>query len=163
MPQGPVAIELLAAAQGIDFRAPLVSSPILESVRRRLRQQLPKLGQDRFLAPDIAFAEALVRNGTVTQSVGRALDGVDLETDSQCRRPSLPDQGCIIGADRTSLSLDSPCLSVKQAGRHVEKACHARIENAPRRPARPHHGAAVGRHSGGRADIRMRPGNGDGS
>ena len=60
-------IELLAAAQGIDFLRPLHSSPVLEELHALLRQQVPKMQQDRYLAPDIAHATALVRDGSLAR------------------------------------------------------------------------------------------------
>ena len=60
-------IELLAAAQGIDFLRPLHSSPVLEQVHALLRQRVPKMQQDRYLAPDIAHATALVRDGSLAR------------------------------------------------------------------------------------------------
>jgi histidine ammonia-lyase len=71
---GVIGIELLAAAQGCDFHAPLRSSPALEGVRARLRRAVPHLDEDRYFAPDIAAAVALVRSGAVTEAVG----GVEL-------------------------------------------------------------------------------------
>jgi histidine ammonia-lyase len=68
-----VAIELLAAAQGCDFHAPLLSSAPLEAVRALLRRHVPPLDHDRFLAPDIAAAAALVRAGDVTATAGEIL------------------------------------------------------------------------------------------
>jgi histidine ammonia-lyase len=59
-------IELLAAAQGCDFHAPLKSSVNLERVRAALRGQVPHLEEDREMAPDIAKAVALVRSGKLT-------------------------------------------------------------------------------------------------
>lgn len=58
-----IAIELLAAAQGCDFHAPLKSSPMLERVRETLRAEVPHLEEDREMAPDIAKGIALVRSG----------------------------------------------------------------------------------------------------
>jgi histidine ammonia-lyase len=58
-----IGIELLAAAQGCDFHEPLKSSPILEKVRNLLRAEVPRLDDDRPLAPDIAKAIALIRSG----------------------------------------------------------------------------------------------------
>ncbi|MCC7463018.1 MAG: histidine ammonia-lyase [Gammaproteobacteria bacterium] len=58
-----VGIELLAAAQGLEFHRPLRSSRTLETVLRALRARVPRLGGDRFLAPDIAAARALVQSG----------------------------------------------------------------------------------------------------
>jgi histidine ammonia-lyase len=65
-----VAIELLAAAQGCDFHAPLLSSAPLEAVRAALRARVPKLEEDRHLAPDINAAVALVRSGAVVTAAG---------------------------------------------------------------------------------------------
>jgi len=62
-----VGIELLAAAQGCDFHAPLTSSTLLESVRARLRADVPALDHDRHLAPDIERAATLVRDGAIAQ------------------------------------------------------------------------------------------------
>jgi histidine ammonia-lyase len=59
-------IELLAAAQGIDFLRPLKSSPALEQVHARLRADCPAMMQDRYLAPDIEAATALVRGGELS-------------------------------------------------------------------------------------------------
>jgi histidine ammonia-lyase len=67
-----VAIELLAAAQGCDFHAPLTSSEPLERVRARLRERVPKLEHDRYLAPDIAAAADLVRCGAIVAAAGVA-------------------------------------------------------------------------------------------
>jgi histidine ammonia-lyase len=60
-------IELLVSAQGIDFLRPLRSSTALEQAFSLLRQDCPFLDQDRFLAPDIARATALVRNGALSE------------------------------------------------------------------------------------------------
>ena len=58
-----VGIELLAAAQGIDLRRPLKSSPDLERAKSQLRAVVAFWGQDRAMAPDIAAAKALVQSG----------------------------------------------------------------------------------------------------
>lgn len=71
-----VGIELLAAAQGCDFHAPLVSSPALERVRTRLRAEVPNLATDRYLHPDIAAATALVRSGALHEALGIGLPWV---------------------------------------------------------------------------------------
>ncbi|MDB5460623.1 MAG: hutH [Caulobacteraceae bacterium] len=72
-----VAIELLAAAQGCDFHAPLASSAPLEAVRKRLRSQVPTLEADRFVQPDLEAAIAMVANGVVVGAVqGVELPGV---------------------------------------------------------------------------------------
>ena len=63
-----IAIELLAAAQGLEFHAPLGSSPPLERVRAELRERVPVLEEDRYLAPDIIAAADLVRSGALATS-----------------------------------------------------------------------------------------------
>jgi len=65
-----IGIELLAAAQGCDFHAPLRSSQRLEEARALLRRHVPRLETDRHFAPDIAAATALVRSGALADSVG---------------------------------------------------------------------------------------------
>ncbi len=61
---GVLAIELLAACQGLDFRAPLKSSRLLEKAKAMLRRKVPFYDQDRYFAPDIEKAIVLVRSGT---------------------------------------------------------------------------------------------------
>lgn len=68
-----VAVELLAAAQGCDFHAPLQSSPPLERVRATVRTAVPHLEDDRHLAPDIDAAIRLVRSGAVIEAAGSDL------------------------------------------------------------------------------------------
>jgi len=63
-----VGIELLAAAQGIDFHRPLKSSPHLEHVHSQLRQKVPFFDADRFFAPDIEAAKQMVVNGELSAS-----------------------------------------------------------------------------------------------
>ncbi|MEZ5790428.1 MAG: histidine ammonia-lyase [Nitratireductor sp.] len=58
-----LAVELMCAAQGIEFRAPLQTSPALQSVMATLRKAVPAVRQDRFMANDIATAAAMVRSG----------------------------------------------------------------------------------------------------
>ena len=55
-----VAIELLAAAQGIDFRAPLRTSPRLHDVHALVRSKVGFYDHDRYFAPDITAIQALV-------------------------------------------------------------------------------------------------------
>ena len=69
-------IELLCAAQGIEFRAPLPTSDALQKVVRRVRQDVKTMGDDRFIAPDLEKAAALVASGAIAQSTGLALPDV---------------------------------------------------------------------------------------
>jgi histidine ammonia-lyase len=64
-----VAIELLAAAQGIDFHAPLVTSPELQKVHRAIRERVAFYAEDRHFAPDIASAVAFLQAGELTSMV----------------------------------------------------------------------------------------------
>ncbi|CAD5372010.1 Histidine ammonia-lyase [Rubrivivax sp. A210] len=59
-------IELLASAQGIEFLRPLASSPPLEAAHALLRQRCGAMMVDRYLAPDIEAASALVRDGSLS-------------------------------------------------------------------------------------------------
>ncbi|MBT1155012.1 histidine ammonia-lyase [Aminobacter anthyllidis] len=65
---GVIGIELLAAAQGCDFHAPLASSTALEAVRKLVRAQVPHLDDDRHFHPDMEKAIALVRTGAVVKA-----------------------------------------------------------------------------------------------
>ena len=58
-------VELLCAAQGIEFRAPLTTSAPLALAVKRLRQDVPTLADDRYLAPDIERAAILIGTGVI--------------------------------------------------------------------------------------------------
>jgi len=60
-------IEFLAAAQGIEFLRPLRSSTALEQAHATLRARCPAMMQDRYLAPDIEAASAMVADGTLAR------------------------------------------------------------------------------------------------
>jgi histidine ammonia-lyase len=68
-------IELLAAAQGIEFLRPLVSSPPLEAAHALLRQHCAAMPSDRVLAGDIERAAALVQRGELAR-VFRTIAGL---------------------------------------------------------------------------------------
>jgi histidine ammonia-lyase len=68
-------IELLAAAQGIEFLRPLTSSPALEQAHALLRKHSPAVPRDRYLAPDIEQATRLVTGGALSE-VFRTLAGL---------------------------------------------------------------------------------------
>ncbi|MEO7687753.1 MAG: histidine ammonia-lyase [Sphingomonas sp.] len=69
-------IELLAAAQGCEFHAPLTSSDALEGARARLRREVPSLDHDRHMHPDMEAANAIIRSGALIEAAGIALPGV---------------------------------------------------------------------------------------
>jgi len=66
-----VAIELLAAAQGIDLRRPLATSPALAELHAAVRTKAAFLAEDRAFAPDIEAAYTLVRDGWFLDRVWR--------------------------------------------------------------------------------------------
>ncbi len=69
-------IELLAAAQGCDFHAPLASSTALEAARAILREQVPTLDDDRHFHPDMEAANLLIRSGALIAPAADMLPGV---------------------------------------------------------------------------------------
>lgn len=62
---GILAVEWLAACQGLDFLAPLRSSERLESARAILRAAVPFYDKDRYFAPDIEAAMDIIRRGAL--------------------------------------------------------------------------------------------------
>ncbi|MCS5596819.1 MAG: histidine ammonia-lyase [Alphaproteobacteria bacterium] len=71
-----VGIELLAAAQGIDFHRPLTSSPQLEEVHSLVRAEVDYLDQDRYFAPDIAKARAIVESDVLMRYAAKIIPSV---------------------------------------------------------------------------------------
>jgi len=67
--RGILAIEWLGACQGLDFRHGLKSSERLERARSLLREQVPYYQEDRFFAPDIEAASALLASGCLNALV----------------------------------------------------------------------------------------------
>ncbi|WP_019960138.1 histidine ammonia-lyase [Woodsholea maritima] len=60
-----VGIEALCAAQGVELRAPLRTSPRLQKAIDIIRQVSPTLQEDRYLAPDLEAAAQLVHTGAL--------------------------------------------------------------------------------------------------
>ncbi|WP_455474684.1 histidine ammonia-lyase [Bartonella sp. B30(2025)] len=58
-----VGIETLVAAQGIEYRAPLKTSSLLQSVITRLREDIDTLKVDRYMASDLHKVDVLVSEG----------------------------------------------------------------------------------------------------
>jgi histidine ammonia-lyase len=63
-----LAIEALCAAQAIDLRAPLEPGPAVAAALARLRQDVPALDHDRYLAPDLAAVETQVATGALVDA-----------------------------------------------------------------------------------------------
>lgn len=72
-----LAIELLCSSQGIDLLDPLKTSPHLARVHRRIREEVPKLLEDREICKDIEEVVELIRSGEILRAaeegLGRAL------------------------------------------------------------------------------------------
>ena len=62
-------IELVCGCQGVGFRAPLKTSPILEDVISRVRLRIKPLAEDRFMAPDLQKAAVMIADGSVVQGI----------------------------------------------------------------------------------------------
>jgi histidine ammonia-lyase len=66
---GVLAVEFLAACQGLDFLAPLKTSPALEAAKAILRAEVPFYDKDRYFAPDIEKSMAIIRGGALLGAV----------------------------------------------------------------------------------------------
>lgn len=65
-----IGVELMCAAQGIEFRQPLVTSKKLALVMDTIRSAIPAIEQDRYMAGDITHAAKLVADGTIIADAG---------------------------------------------------------------------------------------------
>jgi len=65
-----IGIELLVAAQGIELRAPLTTSPALATIIAVLRREVPHLEDDRYMADDIEHAAEMVVSGEILSAAG---------------------------------------------------------------------------------------------
>jgi len=76
-----IAIELLTSVQGIEFRAPIKTSPVLIRVMLTIRKRVKRLEQDRYMANDIAAVKELVINGQITEALeaGDLLPALDTQ------------------------------------------------------------------------------------
>jgi histidine ammonia-lyase len=63
-----LAVELCASARAQEMRLPLEPSPATGSVREALRERVAGVGPDRFVAPELAAAEELIRSGRVVEA-----------------------------------------------------------------------------------------------
>jgi len=71
-----VAIELMAAAEGIDFRRPLASSPFIEQAHALVRSKAAKRDEDREFSTDTEAVAALVEQGDFAAFVPGLLAGL---------------------------------------------------------------------------------------
>jgi histidine ammonia-lyase len=64
-----LAVELTAAARGLDLRAPLRPAPATGAALAAVRERVPGVGEDRFLSPELAAAEGLIASGVLLEKV----------------------------------------------------------------------------------------------
>ncbi|PIE89946.1 MAG: histidine ammonia-lyase [Acidobacteria bacterium] len=76
-----LAIELLCASQGMEFRKPLKSSVILEACHREIRKHISYIHEDRIFAQDMANALELVKNSTLIHVAKQAIEEHALAVD----------------------------------------------------------------------------------
>ena len=69
-------VELLCAAQGIDFRAPLKTSEALQCVVTRVREDVATMGEDRYLAPDLERAAVIISSGDIATAAGVSMPDI---------------------------------------------------------------------------------------
>ena len=60
---GVVAVELIAAAQGVDYHTPLKTSPRLQAVHAKVREFTPRFTADRYWAEEMSAVQAAVLEG----------------------------------------------------------------------------------------------------
>ena len=65
-----IGIEAMSAAQGIHFRAPLKTSKRLNKTIEVLREHVPIIAEDRYLAPDLENAGTLVQSRALITAAG---------------------------------------------------------------------------------------------
>jgi histidine ammonia-lyase len=71
-----IAIELMAAAEGIEFRRPLRSSPLLEEAHALIRANVAPRPEDRTFSRDINAVSGLISAGAFAAFAGRLLDEI---------------------------------------------------------------------------------------
>ena len=60
-----LAIELLCACQALDFRHPIRTTPVLEEIHQKVREQVPHTTEDRIFGEDIALAQRMLSEGFI--------------------------------------------------------------------------------------------------
>ncbi|MBT8247861.1 MAG: aromatic amino acid lyase, partial [Acidimicrobiia bacterium] len=65
-----LAIEILCAAQGLEYRKPLLPSPRVQAVVERIRSEVPPLEDDRQISDEIEQVAIMVANGDLLEAAG---------------------------------------------------------------------------------------------
>ncbi|GGE88878.1 histidine ammonia-lyase [Stappia taiwanensis] len=68
-----IGIEALTATQGVEFRAPLTTSPALAGAMAAVRAAVPHLEEDRYMAGDLAQASRLVADGRLAAAIAAGI------------------------------------------------------------------------------------------
>ncbi|WP_457580473.1 histidine ammonia-lyase [Ensifer canadensis] len=68
-----IGIEALTAVQGVEFRAPLATSPELQKAAAALRLVSPTIEEDRYLADDLQAAGELIASGTLNAAISSGI------------------------------------------------------------------------------------------
>ena len=71
-----LAVEIVCGCRALDLRAPLEPATGTAAVRAALREAVAGPGPDRWLAPDLAAAERLVRDGELVEAAASAVGGL---------------------------------------------------------------------------------------
>ncbi|MCK5701590.1 MAG: aromatic amino acid lyase, partial [Cyclobacteriaceae bacterium] len=74
-----LAIELMCAAQGFDFRRPLKSTKILNACHDYVRLKIPKVDKDRIFSDDINIALDIINNKELTKVVSEVTQNENIE------------------------------------------------------------------------------------
>jgi histidine ammonia-lyase len=79
------AIELLYAAQAMDFRRPLRSTPIMEACHNYIREKVPFIKDDRVFADDIKALHEIVADGSLlaVAEEAAAQNNIKLDNDDE--------------------------------------------------------------------------------
>jgi histidine ammonia-lyase len=76
------AIELLYAAQAMDFRRPLKSTPILEACHNHVREYVSFIKEDRLFADDIKQLHLIITNGSLLATADSIATKNDIKLDN---------------------------------------------------------------------------------
>jgi histidine ammonia-lyase len=72
-----LAVEAACAAQALDLRRPLTPGPVTGAVLQRIRQEVPFIEEDTFLAPHLQAAEGMVRSGAILAAAEEKVGPLD--------------------------------------------------------------------------------------
>ncbi|MCA6073520.1 histidine ammonia-lyase [Fulvivirga sedimenti] len=78
-----LSIEIMYAAQAMDFRRPRTSSPILETVHKWIRSRVEHVERDRIFSGDMEVLHDSMISGEFLQMVARAAEELELDINSE--------------------------------------------------------------------------------